>query len=98
MRSRTALASGLLQLGAGLCAGGELSSFEEYAGAIHATPNLEHGGQIFRNRCEMCHGTNGEGFPGETAAAFPETGGQHFRVLVLALVRFRHGHDSTHAM
>jgi hypothetical protein len=50
MRSRTALAIGLVQLGAGLCAGDELSSFEEYAGAIHATPNLEHGGQIFRNR------------------------------------------------
>ena len=97
MRS-LALAIGLVQLAAGLCAGAELSSSKEYADAIHATPDLEHGGQIFRSRCEMCHGTNGEGYPGGTAAAFPETGGQHFRVLVLALVRFRHGYGSTHGM
>lgn len=46
----------------------------------------------------MCHGANGEGYPGGAAAAFPVTGGQHFRVLVQALVRFRHGHNSTHGM
>jgi len=93
-----ALALALVQMGVGLCAGAELSSSKEYVDAIHATPDLEHGGQIFRNRCEMCHGANGEGYPGGTVAAFPETGGQHFRVLVLALVRFRHGHNSTHGM
>jgi cytochrome c553 len=92
------LALGIAQLAATLCAGAELSSSEEYALAIHATLNPEHGGQIFHGKCEMCHGARGEGYPSGPAAAFPVTGGQHFRVLVLALVRFRHGHSSTHRM
>ena len=97
MRS-LALAIGILQLAAPLFAGAEVLSAQEYVQAIRATPDREHGGQIFHNRCEMCHGASGEGYPGGLVAAFPVTGGQHFRVLVMALVRFRHGHNSTHGM
>jgi cytochrome c553 len=95
---RLALAIGITQLAATLCAGAELSSAQEYAQAIRATPDLGHGGQIFHNRCEPCHGATGEGYPGGGVAAFPVTGGQHFRVIVMALVRFRHGHSSAHRM
>jgi cytochrome c553 len=95
---RLALAIGITQLAATLCPGAELSSAQEYAQAIRATPDLGHGGQIFHNRCEPCHGATGEGYPGGAGAAFPVTGGQHFRVIVMALVRFRHGHSSTHRM
>jgi cytochrome c553 len=93
-----ALAIAVAQFAATLCAGAELSISKEYAQAIRATPDLEYGGQIYRDKCEICHGATGEGYPGGPAAAFPITGGQHFRVLVLALVRFRHGHNSTHRM
>jgi cytochrome c553 len=34
----------------------------------------------------------------EQSRHFPVTAGQHFRVLAMALVRFRHGHASTHGM
>jgi cytochrome c553 len=95
---RYALAFGVAQLTAALCTGAELSSTEEYAQAIRATPDREHGGQIFHSRCEMCHGVYGEGYAGGQVAAFPVTAGQHFRVLALALVRFRHGRNSAHGM
>ena len=95
---RLAFAIGIAQLAVSLCTGAELSSAEEYALAIHATPDREHGGQIFRNSCSPCHGASGEGYAGGAAAAFPVTAGQHFRVLVMALVRFRHGQTSTHGM
>ena len=97
MRS-LALAIGLAQLLVPVCASAQLSSSEEYAIAIHAVPDVEQGGTIFRNRCEACHGAYGEGYPGGSAAAFPAIGGQHFRYLVLALIRFRHGRNSTHGM
>jgi cytochrome c553 len=92
------LAIGLAQLAATLSVGAEATSSDEYARVIHATPSLAHGGQIYHKSCEMCHGATGEGYPGGPVAAFPVTGGQHFRVLVVALVRFRHGGNSTHGM
>jgi cytochrome c553 len=95
---RLAFAIGIAQLAATLCAGAELPSAQEYALAVRAIPDREHGGQIFRNRCAPCHGASGEGYPGGAAVAFPVTAGQHFRVLVLALVRFRHGRNSPHGM
>lgn len=95
---RLVLAISIAQLAASLCPAAELSSAQEYAWAIGATPDREHGGEIFHNRCEACHGVSGEGYPGGPVAAFPLIGGQHFRALVLALVRFRHGHNSIHGM
>jgi cytochrome c553 len=76
----------------------EETGAEEYARAIRATPDREHGKQVFHERCEPCHGARGEGYAGGDVPAFPITGGQHFRFLALALVRFRHGHNSTHQM
>ena len=93
-----ALATGVAQLTATLCAAAELSSAEEYRQAIHAASDRAHGGQIYRSSCEVCHGATGEGYSGGYGAAFPLTGGQHFRVLALALVRFRLGQSSTHEM
>lgn len=95
---RLAFVIGIAQLAVSLSTSAELSSAGEYALVINATPNREHGGQIFRYSCAPCHGASGEGYAGGAAAAFPETAGQHFRVLVMALVRFRHGQTSTHGM
>jgi cytochrome c553 len=95
---RLAFAIGIAQLAVSLCTGAELSGAGEYALVIHAIPDREHGGQIFRYSCAPCHGASGEGYAGGAAASFPVTAGQHFRVLAMALVRFRHGQTSTHRM
>jgi cytochrome c553 len=93
-----ALAIGIVQLTAAVSVAAELSSPDEYSRAVRAVPSPDKGGQIYRNSCLVCHGVSGEGYPGGPVAAFPVTGGQHFRVLVLALVRFRHGRNSIHGM
>jgi cytochrome c553 len=55
--------------------------------ATRATPNLEHGSELFV-QCAACHGGNGAGLEtGET----PRIAGQHDSVLLKQLVDFRHG-------
>jgi cytochrome c553 len=52
-----------------------------------ATPDLEHGSQLF-TQCVSCHGGKGAGMEtGET----PRIAGQHYPVLIKQLVDFRHG-------
>jgi cytochrome c553 len=52
-----------------------------------ATPDLEHGAQLF-SQCTSCHGANGAGVEsGET----PRIAGQHHSVLIKQVVDFRHG-------
>lgn len=59
----------------------------EYQAALRATPNVEHGAELF-TRCAACHGADGQGFPDGST---PRIAGQHFRVVVKQLVDFRYG-------
>lgn len=59
----------------------------EYQAALRATPDVDHGAEIF-TRCAACHGADGHGFPD---GATPRIAGQHFRVVVKQLVDFRYG-------
>jgi cytochrome c553 len=98
MRYLLAIAVATALLTTTLSASAEESGAAEYASVIRATPDREHGKQIFQEKCAPCHGARGEGYPGGDVAAFPIIGGQHFKFLALALVRFRHGHSSVHHM
>jgi cytochrome c553 len=59
----------------------------EYQAALRATPNTEHGAELFA-QCVACHGAEGQGFPDGST---PRIAGQHFRVIVKQLVDFRYG-------
>jgi cytochrome c553 len=62
------------------------SARKEFADAMHARPDLQHGAQIFRD-CAVCHGTTGNG---TEDGGVPRIAGQHLRVLVRQLVDYRH--------
>lgn len=59
----------------------------EYQAALRATPDTDHGAELFA-RCVSCHGAEGEGLADGSA---PRIAGQHFRVIVKQLVDFRYG-------
>ena len=59
----------------------------EYQAALGATPDFEHGAELFA-QCVSCHGAEGQGLADGSA---PRIAGQHFRVLVKQLVDFRYG-------
>lgn len=59
----------------------------EYQAALRATPDYEHGAELFA-QCASCHGAEGQGLPDGST---PRIAGQHFRVLVKQLVDFRYG-------
>jgi cytochrome c553 len=55
--------------------------------ATRATPDVEHGGELFL-QCVSCHGGNGAG---QSNGNTPRIAGQHYPVLLKQLVDFRHG-------
>ena len=55
--------------------------------ARHATPNVDHGAELFV-QCVSCHGSNGAG---QENGNTPRIAGQHYSVLLKQLVDFRHG-------
>ena len=59
----------------------------EYQAALRATPDPDHGAELFA-RCASCHGAEGEGL---ADGSTPSIAGQHFRVIVKQLVDFRYG-------
>ena len=59
----------------------------EYQAALRATPDLEHGAELFA-QCVACHGAEGQGLPDGST---PRIAGQHFHVIVKQLVDFRYG-------
>lgn len=59
----------------------------EYQAALGATPDPDHGAELFA-RCASCHGAEGEGL---ADGSTPSIAGQHFRVIVKQLVDFRYG-------
>jgi cytochrome c oxidase subunit 2 len=59
----------------------------EYQAALRATPDSEHGAELFA-QCVSCHGAEGQGL---ADGSTPRIAGQHFRVLVKQLVDFRYG-------
>jgi len=59
----------------------------EYQAALRATPDFEHGAELFA-QCVACHGGEGQGFPDGST---PRIAGQHFHVIVKQLVDFRYG-------
>jgi cytochrome c553 len=59
----------------------------EYQAALRATPDLEHGAELF-TQCVACHGGEGQGLPDGST---PRIAGQHFHVIVKQLVDFRYG-------
>jgi cytochrome c553 len=59
----------------------------DLAQATQATPNLEHGAELFVH-CVACHGGNGAG---QQDGSTPRIAGQHYSVLLKELVDFRHG-------
>lgn len=67
------------------CIGAE-SARSELDAATRATPDLDHGAELFRD-CAACHGAAGDG---TEDGGVPRIAGQHFRVLVKQLVDYRH--------
>ena len=59
----------------------------EYQAALHATPDAQHGAELF-TQCAACHGSEGQGLPDGST---PRIAGQHFHVIVKQLVDFRYG-------
>ena len=59
----------------------------EYQAALRATPDVEHGAELF-TQCATCHGGEGQGLPDGST---PRIAGQHFHVIVKQLVDFRYG-------
>jgi cytochrome c553 len=59
----------------------------DLAQATRATPNLEHGAELFA-QCVSCHGGDGAG---QENGSTPRIAGQHYSVLLKELVDFRHG-------
>lgn len=55
--------------------------------ATRATPDVEHGAELFV-QCVSCHGGNGAG---QSNGNTPRIAGQHYPVLLKQLVDFRHG-------
>jgi cytochrome c553 len=62
------------------------SAQAEIAAANRATPDIDHGAQLFQG-CAACHGPAGDG---SEDGGVPRIAGQHFRVLVKQLVDYRH--------
>jgi cytochrome c553 len=62
-------------------------SGRDLAQATRATPDLEHGAELFA-QCISCHGGNGAG---QDNGGAPRIAGQHYSVLLKELVDFRHG-------
>jgi len=70
-----------------LVANGASPARRELQAAMQATPNLEHGSELFA-QCVSCHGPDGGGMrDGST----PRIAGQHAHVLIKQLVDFRYG-------
>jgi cytochrome c553 len=59
----------------------------EFQAALRATPDVEHGAELYA-QCTSCHGSDAQGF---ADGSTPRIAGQHFRVLVKQLVDFRYG-------
>jgi cytochrome c553 len=59
----------------------------EFQAALRATPDAEHGAELYA-QCASCHGSDGQGF---ADGSTPRIAGQHFRVIVKQLVDFRYG-------
>lgn len=69
------------------CASAASPARSEYQSAMRATPDIEHGAELY-SQCAGCHGAQGQGLPDGSA---PRIAGQHFRVVVKQLVDFRYG-------
>jgi cytochrome c553 len=63
------------------------SARQDLERATRATPDVEHGGELFL-QCVSCHGGNGAG---QSNGNTPRIAGQHPSVLLKQLVDFRHG-------
>jgi cytochrome c553 len=63
------------------------SARQELQLAARATPDLEHGAELYA-QCVSCHGGNGAG---QSNGNTPRIAGQHFPVLLKQLVDFRYG-------
>jgi cytochrome c553 len=62
------------------------ATLQDFAEAVRATPNLEHGATLFR-QCAQCHGVSGGG---AEDGSIPRIAGQHVNVLIRQLVDYRH--------
>ena len=78
-------ALGLLVLAPALCMALSTESSELQA-ALHATPHLDRGAELF-DTCAACHGSDGGGTSDGTV---PSIAGQYQSVLVRQLIEFRH--------
>lgn len=58
----------------------------ELDAALHSTPNLDHGAELFRN-CAICHGSSGQG---TLDGGVARIAGQHVSVIAKQLVDYRH--------
>jgi cytochrome c553 len=58
----------------------------ELDAALHSTPNLDHGAELFRN-CAVCHGSSGQG---TLDGGVARIAGQHVSVIAKQLVDYRH--------
>lgn len=59
---------------------------QDFAAALRCTPDLVRGNALF-SRCAACHRADGSGSPD---GVIPAIAAQHFRVVVRALVNYRH--------
>jgi cytochrome c553 len=60
---------------------------QQFSKIMAATPDREHGAQLFQ-RCVQCHGPDGGGV---TTGSVPRIAGQHASVLVRQVLQFRGG-------
>lgn len=65
---------------------GASTAEQEFASVLRCKPNQAHGEMLF-DTCAACHGNNGAGASDGTV---PSLAAQHFRVVVHALVGYRH--------
>jgi cytochrome c553 len=70
-----------------LAAGAASPARSEYQAALRATPDSQHGAELFA-QCASCHGSEGQGLPDGST---PRIAGQHYSVIVKQLVDFRYG-------
>ena len=61
---------------------------DEFEQAIHLSPDVEHGKQLYRHSCVTCHGPEGWGVAG---SGYPQIAGQIKSVIIKQLADFRAG-------
>jgi cytochrome c553 len=87
MNPRQLIHVAIMSLAFASLAQGAASARQELDETLRATPNEEHGAELY-GQCISCHGPRAAG---QTNGNTPRLDGQHYSVLVRQIINFRHG-------